>query len=195
MSVLPLAREMFPMYFVAFRAVINQWYMQTCVPAMRKEWARSVILLKPGSLLLPSFFFLLPTPILVDQHLGHHALARLLRTFNSLISALPPELSAPILVPWGPWLLNVWFVQKSRAWAHLGVLILQLYHVGRERMTINLYRLLSRVELDSSCLIADWMSLQNALHWLVLCETALCHLQYLQFFNSTADESYDLQII
>ena len=36
--------------------------------------------------------------------------------------------------------------------------------------------------------IADWISLQNTIHSQILCEIALCHLQYLWFFNSAVDK-------
>ena len=86
-------------------------------------------------------------------------------------------------------------LRSQQLWPHVGIMIHYLYHIGREGCPSIFIGFSDASNLIFPASTADWISLQNTLHSLVLCEMALCHLQYLWFLNSAADELYDLRII
>ena len=85
-NTLPLVWELIPMYHVALWAVIHRWYAQACIPAVREKWTPPMFFFSPGTFVLPVLLLLLPMPVLVDQHLGHHMSVGSFGIVSSLVS-------------------------------------------------------------------------------------------------------------
>ena len=139
------------MYLVALWAVIHRWYAQACISAVREKWTPPMFFFSPGTFVLPVLLLLLLMLVLVDQHLGHHMSAGSFGIISSLVSALPPELVSRYFCFGVNSSRKLGSFRNQHLGPYLGILILRIHHVGRERMTIDLHRLFWRVELDYSC--------------------------------------------
>ena len=104
----------------------------------------------PGTFVLPVLLLLPPMLVLVDQHLGHHMSVGSFGIVSSLVSALPPELGSRYFCFEVNSFRKLGSFRSQHLGPCLGILILRIHHVGRERMTVDLHRLLWRVKFDSS---------------------------------------------